>query len=109
MDRSTWKDAREIEAKLIASGDITEEDIAKETERLKRRQRAYRLAEIRKAESLRQADVAEIMKVSQRRVSAIEHGDISKAELGTIRSYIEALGGHMEIIASFGDERLVVG
>ncbi len=109
MTKAKWKTATEIEASLIASGNITEEDIEIERERLKRRQRAYRLAEMRKAGSLRQVDVAKIMNVSQRRVSAIERGEISKTELGTIQSYVEALGGQIEIVANFGDERLVVG
>ena len=109
MDKSTWKDAREIEAKIILSGSISEEDLTAEMEQLKHRQRAYRLAEMRKASSLRQADVAKMMKVSQRRVSAIEHGEISKTELGTLQSYVEALGGQIEVVANFGDERLIVG
>ncbi|MDA8271401.1 MAG: XRE family transcriptional regulator [Actinomycetota bacterium] len=109
MVNGNWKNTKEIEAELIARGTLTEETVAAETARLKQRQRAYRLYEIRKAESLRQADIAKVMNVSQRRVSAIERGDISKTELGTIRSYVEALGGKVEVIANFGDERLVVG
>lgn len=48
------------------------------------------------------------MGVSQRRVSQIERGEIDRSELGTVQSYVEALGGHVEVVADFGDERLVV-
>jgi hypothetical protein len=34
---------------------------------------------------------------------------LSKSELSTIRKYVGALGGTMEIVAYFGDERLVLG
>jgi len=39
----------------------------------------------------------------------VEHGDIDHTELATLRSYVEALGGRLEVIADFGDHRLVVG
>jgi hypothetical protein len=34
---------------------------------------------------------------------------LSRSELSTIRKYVEALGGKIEIVANFGDERLVLG
>jgi hypothetical protein len=50
------------------------------------------------------------MHVSQRRVSAVEHGELTRIELGTVVDYVEALGGRVEVVADFGDERrLVVG
>lgn len=71
--------------------------------------RAYRLAEIRKDQGLTQAEVAGAMNVSQQQVSAVERGELSRTELGTIGAYVEALGGKIEIVANFGEERLVVG
>jgi hypothetical protein len=35
--------------------------------------------------------------------------ELPKSELSTIRKYVEALGGKIEIVANFGDERLVLG
>jgi transcriptional regulator with XRE-family HTH domain len=55
-----------------------------------------------------QEDVAAQMHVSQSRVSRIERGDLDHVEVATLRSYVEALGGRVEIIANFGDERIVV-
>jgi hypothetical protein len=47
--------------------------------------------------------------VSQSRVSRIERGELDHAEIATVRSYVEALGGEVEIVAKFGDERITVG
>jgi DNA-binding XRE family transcriptional regulator len=71
--------------------------------------RAYRLADVRQKHGLTQVDVAERLHVSQTAVSKIERGELARSELSTIRKYVEALGGKLEIIADFGDERLVLG
>jgi hypothetical protein len=47
--------------------------------------------------------------VSQSRISRIERGDPDRAEIATVRGYVEALGGEVEIVAKFGDERITVG
>jgi predicted XRE-type DNA-binding protein len=65
---------------------------------------AQRLADIRKAHGhARQADVAALMGVSQARVSKLESGDLSHTELGTLQSYVAALGGSLRVIADFGE------
>jgi DNA-binding XRE family transcriptional regulator len=71
--------------------------------------RAHRLAEMRKRLGLTQAEVAERMNVRQERVSAIERAKVDAGELRTLTAYINALGGKLEIIADFGNERLVIG
>ena len=48
------------------------------------------------------------MKVSQSRVSRIEGGDISHTELGTLRAYVQALGGVLRVTAAFGDQTLPI-
>ncbi|MFF4230761.1 XRE family transcriptional regulator [Streptomyces sp. NPDC001820] len=70
--------------------------------------RAYRLAEIRREQSLTQKDVAKTMGVSSPRVSAIEHGDADRTEVATLRSYVEALGGRLRVVADFGDTEYTV-
>ena len=70
--------------------------------------RAWRLAEMRRRLSITQDEVAERMGVTQGRVSAIEHAKHGATELRTLASYVEALGGRLEIIADFGDERLAL-
>ncbi|MCA1682102.1 MAG: helix-turn-helix domain-containing protein, partial [Actinobacteria bacterium] len=71
--------------------------------------RAHRLAEIRRAYGLDQSDVAERIGVSQSRISRIERGELDRSEIATVRSYVEALGGEIVIVAKFGDERITVG
>jgi hypothetical protein len=36
----------------------------------------------------------------------IEHGDLSRAEVATLRAYVEALGGQLEVSATFGEQRM---
>jgi predicted XRE-type DNA-binding protein len=107
MAEEHWPTLEEIEA--ADSARIDEAKVAEHRERIRAAQRAYRLAEIRRARGLTQTEVAAEMHVSQRRVSAVEHGQLGRAQLGTVASYVEALGGRVEIVADFGDERLIVG
>jgi ribosome-binding protein aMBF1 (putative translation factor) len=67
---------------------------------------AYRLAQIRKQAGLTQTELAAEMGVGQRRVSAIEHGNLVRTELGTVRSYVEALGGRVRIVADFDGQTI---
>jgi DNA-binding XRE family transcriptional regulator len=71
--------------------------------------RAHRLAELRKQHGFTQHDLADALHVSQARISKMEQGELNRTELSTIRRYVEALGGKLEIVADFGDERLVLG
>ncbi len=80
--------------------------IAAGMEQLRAEQRAWRLAEMRRRLGVTQAEVAARMGVTQGRVSAIEHAKAGATELRTLAAYVEALGGRLEIIADFGDERL---
>lgn len=70
--------------------------------------RAYRLAEVRKAQGETQEALAKLMDVSQVRVSQIENGDIGRTEVGTLRSYVEALGGRLRIVAEIGDTAVTI-
>jgi DNA-binding XRE family transcriptional regulator len=80
--------------------------IAAGMEQLRAEQRAYRLAEMRRRLGFSQVQVAIRMGVTQGRVSAIENAKPGATELRTIAAYVEALGGRLEIIADFGDQRL---
>jgi len=83
-----------------------------ELERLKEEMRAYarawRLREVREAQSMTQVDVAGELGIGQNRVSQIERGDIDHTQVSTLRRYVEALGGHLNIEASFGDTRYII-
>ncbi|MBB4933936.1 DNA-binding XRE family transcriptional regulator [Lipingzhangella halophila] len=70
------------------------------------RQSGYRLAEERRTRGLTQADLAEAMGVTPGRVSQIERGEVSTIE--ALTRYVEALGGRLDIVASFADHTLTV-
>ena len=69
---------------------------------------AGKIRQLRKEKGWSQADLADRLGVSQSRVSRIERGDMERAELATLRSYVRALGGELEISARFGDERVTL-
>ena len=75
-------------------------------EQLRAEQRAFRLTEMRRRLGITQAQIAARMGIAQGRVSAIEHTKPGTTELRTLAAYVEALGGRLEIIADFGDQRL---
>lgn len=70
------------------------------------RQGGYQLAEERKRRGLTQAQLAETMGVTGGRVSQIERGELSTIE--AIARYVQALGGHLDLVANFADHSLTV-
>ena len=103
MATRSWDDVR---AGLFAG---REAEVRAAEEQLRDEIRAYRLAEIRKARHLTQQQVAAEMGVTTARVSQIEHGQVDRAAIRGLAGYVEALGGHLELVANFGDERIVIG
>ena len=108
-DGSTWRTWDEIEAEAKAAGRLDESRVRGRQKRFRAEQRAYRLAEIRRERGFTQTEVAAEMHVSQKRVSAVERGLLDHFELRTIVAYVTAIGGKVEVVADFGDERVVVG
>jgi DNA-binding XRE family transcriptional regulator len=96
------------EVRAHRADEISDDERAAARRELLVERAAYRLAQIRKEAGLTQTELAQEMGVGQRRVSAIEHGDLARTELGTVRSYVEALGGRVRIIADFGDRTIDV-
>jgi DNA-binding Xre family transcriptional regulator len=75
-------------------------------ERQRAMEDALALAELRRSRHVTQVQLADELGISQGNVSRLEgRGDIY---LSTLRSYVEALGGHLEIAAVFEKERLPV-
>ncbi|MCA9470943.1 MAG: helix-turn-helix transcriptional regulator [Nitrospirales bacterium] len=59
------------------------------------------LQEIRKARELTQKDVAKKLKISQDGVSRLEQR--TDVMLSTLRKYVEAMGGSLNLVAQFPD------
>ncbi|MFT4295331.1 MAG: helix-turn-helix transcriptional regulator [Micropruina sp.] len=91
----------------VDAADRAEIDAHKE--RMLAEVRAYRLRELREHAGLTQAQLAERIGVGQRQVSKIERGDLDSAKVGTIRRYLEAVGGGLAVEYVMGDERIQVG
>ncbi|HUZ22540.1 MAG TPA: helix-turn-helix transcriptional regulator [Streptosporangiaceae bacterium] len=70
------------------------------------RRQGQRLAGERKRHGLTQAQLAQAMGISPGRVSQIERGEL--ATIDAVARYIAALGGRLDLIASFGDHALTV-
>lgn len=59
------------------------------------------LAELRKAFDVSQEDLAKVLDVKQANVSKIERRE--DMLLSTLAAYVQAMGGHLEIVAHFPD------
>jgi DNA-binding XRE family transcriptional regulator len=70
--------------------------------------RAWQLAEVRRAQHRTQRQLAETMGVSEPRVSQIENGQLDSVAVATLRSYVEALGGTLRVVADFDDDAYLV-
>ncbi|MEU1086466.1 XRE family transcriptional regulator [Streptomyces sp. NPDC005576] len=101
---TNWQDLR---TELIDPED--EDAIDTHRGRMLAEVRAHRLADARKRRQMTQQSMASAMGITQSRVSAIERGALSRSELSTLESYVAALGGRLEIVADFGDERIILG
>ena len=66
--------------------------------------RAWRLRELRERFDLTQVQLARQLDVSQNRVSRIEQGEIDKTQVDTLRRYVEALGGSLNVEVHLGDD-----
>lgn len=66
---------------------------------------AEHLTKLRTQRHLTQQDVADTLNVSQANISRIEHED--DLYLSTLRAYIEALGGELELSARFPDGEVI--
>ncbi len=87
----------EVRAKVLA-----EPGAAEEIEREKRKMlTAVRLAELRRSRKITQAALAELLKIDQSAVSQTEHR--ADMTISTLNGYISALGGKLNISATFDD------
>lgn len=93
---------------LRRSRPVDRERVDEHKQRMLAEVRARRLRELREAADLTQAELAERIGVGQRQVSKIEHGDLDNAKIGTIRRYLEAVGGSLSIEYVMGDDRVQV-
>jgi predicted transcriptional regulator len=87
---------------------VDESSVAGHIARMEAEERAWRLREIREEQGVTQKELAERMGLTQPTISALESGDLDRSGMATLKSYIEALGGNVEVTATFGDRKLVL-
>ncbi|SCC38102.1 helix-turn-helix domain-containing protein [Arthrobacter sp. NIO-1057] len=104
---------------LLAKRPVNEQLASVSEVQLRAEIRAYRLRELREKSELTQTAMAKVIDVSQKRVSNIEHGAVERAQVDTLRRYIEALGercswkrnlattpiGSLEVLSAIENER----
>ena len=93
---------------LDARRSFDRDAVERAAQRMRQQVRAARLQELRREQAMTQVELAHVLSVSQHRVSQIERGDIDKAQLDTLRRYIEALGGRLLVEAEFGEARYLI-
>lgn len=67
---------------------------------------AFNLGELRRHRQLTQVELAERLERAQASISAMETADDNL--LSTWRSVIESMGGRLELVAVFDDERIAI-
>lgn len=93
---------------LLAKRPVDRQAVEAHKKRMLDEVRAFRLRELREAPDLTQVELAALLHVSQNRVSRIEHGDIERAQVDTLRKSVEAVGGRLRIEVELGDERFLI-
>lgn len=79
---------------------VTDEQMQEARRRTRAAIDAYALREARKAGGMTQVQLARAMGVSQNRVSRMENGDMGAMSIDSVRRYVEALGGTLELTAN---------
>ncbi len=93
---------------FVAENPVDRERVDAHKDRMLASVRAYRLRELREQAGLTQVQLAERLGVGQRQISKIERGDLETAAVGTIRRYLEAVGGSLSLDFVIGDVRVQV-
>lgn len=99
--------AKSIET-MLAKRPVDRAVVDKHKRRMLDEVRAYRLRELREALSLTQVELAELLDVSQNRVSRLEHGDLERTQLETLRRYVQAIGGELHVEVEIGTRRIKI-
>ena len=96
MKTKPW---REIRARKLSPQKLQEIDRGVEAELLE-----MDLRELREAAGKTREELAEALKKAQSEISRIEGR--SDYRLSTLQRYVAALGGELEVVASFGNHRV---
>ena len=93
---------------MLAERPVNREAVDRHKKRMIDEMRSYRLRELREAVEMTQVQLAERLDISQTRVSRIEHGDIERTQVDTLRKYAEAIGGRLKVEVEFGEDTVQI-
>ena len=96
MGTPTWRS--------VKSGRLAPQAVARVTARARSEIRELTLKELRKDLDITQAQLAHAADMTQSELSRLESRDDHR--VSTLRHYVEALGGQLEIVAVFGGRRV---
>ena len=100
-DKLTTHSWQDIRAKKFTPDQLQQIDDAVEQELLEMDLRA-----LREAMGLTQEELAERIAITQSQLSKMERREDHR--ISTVRRYVAALGGELEIVAVVGDKRIVL-
>jgi predicted transcriptional regulator len=93
---------------MLAKRPVDRDVVDEHKKRMLDEVRAYRLRELREALNLTQIELADLLDVSQNRVSRLEHGDLERTQVDTLRRYVEAVGGQLHVEVEIGSRRIQI-
>jgi predicted transcriptional regulator len=100
--------AKSIES-IVAKRPVNRRLVDDHKKRMLDEARAYGLRELREGLDLTQVELADLLDVSQNRVSRLEKGDLERTQIDTLRRYVEALGGWLRVEVEIGGRTIRIG
>lgn len=85
----------------ILQAEMSPQAMARSQAKAKKMLAAMALQELRRARQTTQTKLAKALKVNQAAVSKLERR--TDMYISTLRAYVEAMGGHLDIIARFNE------
>lgn len=98
MKLHKWKDVQKEQ--------LSAEEIAESKAWAKREAEAIELRALRKLAGKTQTEVAQVLETTQAQLSMLESR--SDHRVSTLRRYVQALGGELELVAHFGPKSIAI-
>lgn len=91
---------------VVAQRPVVRRRVETHQARMLRDVRGQRLRELRETAGLTQRRMVVRIEADQRQVSKIEHGQLDEVKLGTLRKYLDTIGGELVLEHVEGDWRM---
>lgn len=106
MNNRTEKKTKTHRWADVKRKNLSEEQLARVRERVNLELLELTLRDLREQAGKTQTDLAELTEMTQAELSRFERRDDRK--ISTLRNYVEALGGELEVAAVFGNKRVTL-